>query len=129
MMKLVIVFFFLFLNSAFAFAAAEKLTSMKLNVSYGDKTTVFEIPDSQKLNVLVNGRSKKTLRGNIDSAIKMATAASKEKSNDRNLCSRKYIELTFSLNGAKESKTYGCIDSKTPAAVKLTELSNLMLFM
>src|SRR6476620_1452197 len=88
-----------------AFAAKEKFSSMKLNVSYGDKTTVFEIPDSRKLNVLVNGRSKKTLRGNINSAIKMATAAAKEKSNDRNLCSRKYIELSLSLDGAKETKT------------------------
>ncbi len=114
---------------AAAAPAADKITKMKLTVSFGDKRTVFEIPDSKKLNVIVNGRKKNTLRGNIDSAIKLATAASKEKSNDKSLCRRKHIELNFSIDGAKPTETYGCIDSKTPAAKKLTELSNLMLFM
>lgn len=109
--------------------AAKKPTKMTLKVSYGEKSTVFEIPDAKKLEVVVNGRKRKTLRGNIDHAIKLATAASKTKSNDKALCRRKHIELTFSVKGSKETRTYGCIDSKTPAAIKLTELSNLMLFM
>lgn len=109
--------------------AAEKKTSMKLGVNYGDKVTLFEIPDANKLEVIVNGRKKKTLRSNIDQAMKLALAASKEKSNQKALCYRKVIELVYQGNGAKESRTFGCINSKTPAATKLTELSNLMLFM
>ncbi len=109
--------------------AATQVTKMKLTVSFGEKQTVFEIPDTRKLNVVVNGRKKTTLRGNIDHAVKLATAASKEKSNDKSLCRRKHIELSFSVNEAKETQTYGCIDSKTPVATKLMELSNLMLFM
>ena len=109
--------------------AVEKSTALLLRVNFGEKNTVFEIPDSKKVDLVVNGRKRKALRGNIDHAIKLATAASKEKSNDKSLCSRKYIELVFTPKGGKETRTYGCIDSKTPAAVKLSELSNLMLFM
>ena len=102
---------------------------MKLTVHIGDKVSRFEIADTRKLVVSVNGRSKKTLRGNINHAIKLASAAAKEKSNDQALCLREYMELSLSVDGAKETKTYGCLGSPTPAAKKLTELSNLMLFM
>lgn len=126
-MKKLIVFLFLF--SSVTSHANDKITKMKLRVEFGEKQTVFEIPDDKKGNVIVNGRKKKALLSNIDQAIKLAASAAKEKSNDGSLCRRKVIELSFSVNGSKETKTFGCIDSKTPAAVKLTELSNLMLFL
>lgn len=109
--------------------AAPQVTRMKVTISFGEKQTVFEIPDTKKLDIIVNGRKKVALRNNIDQAVKLATSASKEKSNDKSLCRRKVIELSYSMNGAKDSKVFGCIDSKTPAATKLTELSNLMLFL
>lgn len=122
-----ILFCALFTSSAFA--STTKLTSMKISIHIGDKVSNFEIPDSRKLNILVNGRQKKTLRGNIDHALKLATQAAKEKSNDKNLCDRKIVTLTLSVKGAKETVTHGCVGSPNPAAKKLTELSNLMLFM
>lgn len=116
------------LYSSESFAAAQP-SSLSLQLNLGDKITKFEIRNSKKLTIRVNGREHQTLRGNIQNAFAKAAAAAKEKSNDLLLCRRQNIQLVLKDKDAKEIKVIGCVGSKTPVAVKLTELANLLALM
>lgn len=102
--------------------------SLRLEVNYGEKVTIFEIQNPVKHIVIVDGREKKALPGNIKTVFKLANEAAKLKSNDQKLCQRKFIQLKLKSQ-KKTSVTTGCIGSKTPVASKLTDLANMMTLM
>lgn len=126
-MKSFLLIAFVILLNRPCFAAS--FDSLVLTVNFTEKKTRFEIPDSRKKLVTVNGREKQTLHENIVHAFKVAAEITNVKSNDPKLCRSQFIELAYTPKNKKLIKIFGCIGSKTPAALKLTELANLLTLM
>lgn len=123
-MKALLVTIFLMSSNAWA---KEKVQSFHLTVSFGDKISTFKVDKATPEEVLVNGQTKKTSLKNAEYISKLASAALKEKSNDQKLCTRSYMLLEMPSAKDKTLAIVGCINSKTPAAKKLTELANALV--
>lgn len=102
--------------------------AIALEVHYGEKTNSFQVPDLKKSEIVVNGALKKVSDADFKAIVEKARTASEQKSNERRLCGRKYMELVV-VENKKSTTVVGCIGSKTPAATKLTDLSNAMLLL
>jgi hypothetical protein len=102
-----------------------------LTVVYGDNKSEFRISNDstgaslEYVSSFRGSRKDKISPKNYGFINEKAALTLPFKNNEKDLCSRKYIELKGTINGQAVEKL-GCIGSKTKISKKMTELANTL---